>query len=165
MSASSTPTVNPRAASATARFTVTDDLPTPPLPDAMASTRASAGTSVSGASSRAFQRARAMTAARSSASIAATSTRTEPTQSSAWTWLTTSFSIWLRSGQDAMVSAHLYGDVGSLDGDAAHHAQIHDRVAELGIHHRTQAVAHLVGAPAGRRAPSWGGRVGLLSHR
>ena len=32
MSASSTPTVRPRAASATARFTVTDDLPTPPLP-------------------------------------------------------------------------------------------------------------------------------------
>ena len=32
MSASSTPTVQPRAASAAARFTVTDDLPTPPLP-------------------------------------------------------------------------------------------------------------------------------------
>ena len=32
MSASSTPTVSPRAASAAARFAVTDDLPTPPLP-------------------------------------------------------------------------------------------------------------------------------------
>ena len=105
MSASRTPTTRPRAASATARFTVTDDLPTPPLPDAMASTRALAGTAVSGASSRAFQRARAMTAARSSASMAATRTSTERTQSRDCTWPTTSRSIWLRSGQAAMVSA------------------------------------------------------------
>ena len=39
MSASSTPTVRPRAASAAARLTVTDDLPTPPLPEPMATTR------------------------------------------------------------------------------------------------------------------------------
>ena len=58
MSASRTPTVRPRAASAAARFTVTDDLPTPPLPLATASTRVVADTSVGAASSRAFQRAR-----------------------------------------------------------------------------------------------------------
>ena len=40
MSASSTPTLNPRAAMPTARFAVTVLLPTPPLPDAMAATRA-----------------------------------------------------------------------------------------------------------------------------
>ena len=39
MSASSTPTVRPRRARATARLTVTELLPTPPLPEAMASTR------------------------------------------------------------------------------------------------------------------------------
>ena len=41
MSASRTPTDNPRAAIAAARFTVTLDLPTPPLPDATAYTRVS----------------------------------------------------------------------------------------------------------------------------
>ena len=62
MSASSTPTVSPRAASAAARFTVTDDLPTPPLPLATASTRVVDGTSVGAAFSRAFQRARCIAA-------------------------------------------------------------------------------------------------------
>ena len=41
MSASTTPTDRPRAASAAARFTVTEDLPTPPLPEATAYTRVS----------------------------------------------------------------------------------------------------------------------------
>jgi hypothetical protein len=36
MSASTTPTRSPSAAIATARFAVTDDLPTPPLPEAIA---------------------------------------------------------------------------------------------------------------------------------
>ncbi len=55
MSASSTPTVRPRRARATARFTVTELLPTPPLPEAMATTRADSGTSVAGGSSRAIE--------------------------------------------------------------------------------------------------------------
>ena len=38
MSASSTPTVRPCAARAMARLTVTEDLPTPPLPEATAIT-------------------------------------------------------------------------------------------------------------------------------
>ena len=48
MSASSTPTVRPRAASAAARFAVIDDLPTPPLPLPTAMTRVVGGTSVVG---------------------------------------------------------------------------------------------------------------------
>ncbi len=84
---------------------MTDDLPTPPLPEAMARTRALGGTAVWGASSRAFQRARAITADRSSASMAAIRTSTEVTQSRARVWLTTSFSIWVRKGQAAMVRA------------------------------------------------------------
>ena len=62
MSASSRPTMKPRVARAAARLTVTDDLPTPPLPDEMATTLVRPGMSVSGAFSRAFQRARAMRA-------------------------------------------------------------------------------------------------------
>ena len=57
MSASSTPTRSPRAASAAARFTVTELLPTPPLPLETARTRVVAGISVSGAFSRGVQRA------------------------------------------------------------------------------------------------------------
>ena len=49
MSASSTPTVKPLTARPAARLTDTDDLPTPPLPDEMASTRVRAGTAVFGA--------------------------------------------------------------------------------------------------------------------
>ena len=63
MSASSTPTVRPRAASAAARFTVTDDLPTPPLPLATARTRVVASISVGSARSRALKRARSIAAA------------------------------------------------------------------------------------------------------
>ena len=69
MSASSTPTVRPWRASATARLTVTELLPTPPLPLAMASTRVDAGTWVSPACWRAFQRALSITSLRSSAVI------------------------------------------------------------------------------------------------
>ena len=78
MSASSTPTTKPRRASATARFTVSDDLPTPPLPEATASTRVLAETAVSGASWLAFQRARLMTSARPAASICPIRTSTGP---------------------------------------------------------------------------------------
>ena len=66
MSASSTPTVNPSAAIAAARLTVTDDLPTPPLPLATARIRVDDGISVLGAFSRAFQRAFSITSERSS---------------------------------------------------------------------------------------------------
>ncbi len=69
MSASSTPTVRPRRASSTARFTVTELLPTPPLPLAMARTRVDAGTWVSPACWRAFQRALSITSVRSSGVI------------------------------------------------------------------------------------------------
>ena len=60
---------------------------------------------MSGASSRAFQRARAMTAAFSSASMVAMRISIERTQSNASIWPRTSCSICDRSGQAAMVSA------------------------------------------------------------
>ena len=50
MSASTTPTDSPSAAIAAARLTVTDDLPTPPLPDATANTRVSESARANGIS-------------------------------------------------------------------------------------------------------------------
>ena len=105
MSASRTPTVRPRRASATARLTVTDDLPTPPLPDATASTRAVGGTAVAGASSRAFQRARAMTSAFSAGSISPMDIDRGRPRAARPAGRATSRSIWPRSGQPAMVRA------------------------------------------------------------
>ena len=74
MSASSTPTVRPRAASAAARFAVIDDLPTPPLPLPTAITRVVAEISVGGACCEACQRARCITFERSSWVISSYST-------------------------------------------------------------------------------------------
>ncbi len=58
MSASSTPTRYLRAASVAARFAVSDDSPTPPLPLPTAMTRVVGGTSVGGAGGEAASRAR-----------------------------------------------------------------------------------------------------------
>ena len=69
MSASSTPTTKPLAAIAAAKLTVTELLPTPPLPEAMAKIRVVAEIAVSEAFSLAFQRALAIVAERSSAFI------------------------------------------------------------------------------------------------
>ena len=72
---------------------MTDDFPTPPFPDATAITRVVAGISVSGAFSRAFQRARAMSALRSSCVISPIST---PTVSTPGNWRTrASTSFWI----------------------------------------------------------------------
>ena len=62
MSASITPTRYPSAARAAARLTVTDDLPTPPLPLAIISTLVAGGMEVAGALPAAFHRALAMAA-------------------------------------------------------------------------------------------------------
>lgn len=66
MSASMIPTASPRAASAAARLTVTEDLPTPPLPEAIIRTRVALGTAVSGGCSAIRLRAVVMAAAFSS---------------------------------------------------------------------------------------------------
>ena len=104
MSASRTPTVFPAAASAAAKFTVTEDLPTPPLPLAIARTRADKGTAVSVAFSRAFHRARDMTSVRSSGVISPQSIFTLVTQGCTSRRERMSFCIWARNGQPRMVS-------------------------------------------------------------
>ena len=104
MSASSTPTTLPVAASAAARLTVTELLPTPPLPLAIASTRHDSGTSVSGARSRACQRALSITSVRSSEFISPHTMRTSVTPG--WTPMRVSTSRLMsaRSGQPPIVS-------------------------------------------------------------
>jgi len=104
MSASSTPTMRPCAASATARFAVTELFPTPPLPLAMASTLAPIGTAVSVAFSRAFHRAFVITAERSSAFISPHSILTLETPGCVSSRDSMSFLIWARNGQPLIVS-------------------------------------------------------------
>ena len=105
MSASITPTVKPVLASCAARFTVTEDLPTPPLPDAMASTRVMGGTCVGRAPSRAWPRARSITLAFSAAFSSSQIRRTSLTPGIASTRASTSCLMVARSGQPAVVNA------------------------------------------------------------
>ena len=104
MSASRTPTVRPWRASATARLTVTELLPTPPLPLAIARMRVVAGTWVSPTWARAFQRALSIVSVRSSGVISPHSMRTSVTPG----WMPTRCSISrlmsARSGQPPIVS-------------------------------------------------------------
>ena len=103
MSASITPTCWPSSSSAAARLTVSDDLPTPPFPLAIAITR------VRGSSEIDFSgrppRSLVVSAAFSSGVITSkrSSTRctpgTEPTCSATWSWNE------FRNGQPATVSA------------------------------------------------------------
>src|SRR5438552_10015956 len=105
MSASRTPTVRPLPARAAARLAVTEDFPTPPFPDAMATTLVLAGISVAGAPSLAFHRARAISAARSSGLISPMRTLTAVTPGTEPTRTVTSSRSWVRRGQPATVSA------------------------------------------------------------
>ncbi len=152
MSASSTPTVRPRRARATARLTVTELLPTPPLPEATAMTRVVSGTAVAGASSRARSRARAMTARFWSASMTPGG-----------------HGHLLDAGEHAHVGVdvaldlgpqraagdgerHLDVDVPVVHPDRGHHAQVDDVGAQLGVDHVAQGVpdgVHGRGGPAG----------------
>ena len=105
MSASNMPTAAPSRASATARLTLTEDFPTPPLPETMPSTRVLMGKSMAKARSWAARRARSIRALRSPWSIApiTISTRVIPGARSAV--VETSCRSWSRSGQAAVVSA------------------------------------------------------------
>src|SRR5436190_9224982 len=107
MSASSTPTLWPNDDIATARLTVSEDLPTPPFPDATAMTRVVGSSWIALSSAGRPPRSFDVSAARSSGVITSKSRRTDPTPSSP----PTSFATWSwndeRSGQPATVSAIL----------------------------------------------------------
>ena len=104
MSASTTPTFWPEAASAAARFTVTDDLPTPPLPLATAYTRVSEVGWANGISGSARPpRSLVCSARRCSSLITSSWTRTEDTPGSLPTAAVTSRVMVSRSGHPATV--------------------------------------------------------------
>ena len=105
MSASSTPIFRPRFASAAARLTVTEDLPTPPLPDATQITLVVGASAVPPARSLAFQRALPIASVRCCWVISVQVMATAMTPAMAATRVLTSFWIWARSGQPAVVSA------------------------------------------------------------
>ena len=105
MSASSTPTFNPRSASAAARFTVTDDLPTPPLPDAIVTTLVVGATDVCSVRSLMLKRARSMATRFSSAFISVQSSSTFWTPWSDPTRARTSRCNCALNGHPAVVSA------------------------------------------------------------
>ena len=103
MSASSTPTVRPLWASATARLAVSVDLPTPPLPEAIISTGAWKGMDVRGDRSWARARARRMSSERAPASSTPMTRSTLVIDSRASTASRTSRSIWVLKGQPVIV--------------------------------------------------------------
>src|SRR5262249_38592789 len=106
MSASSTPTLCPPAASAAARFTVTDDLPTPPLPLATANTRVRDDGSANGTTpTRSVRPPRSLpcNSRRCSSLITSRCTATPDTPGTADTAAVTSLVMVSRSGQAATV--------------------------------------------------------------
>ena len=105
MSASRIPTCWPCRARATARLAVTDDLPTPPFPEEIPSTRALEGRLVAGAAVWAIFRAVSISCALASGSSCPITTSTPATPSMLPADLRTSSSIWPLSGQAAVVSA------------------------------------------------------------
>ncbi len=104
MSASTTPTFRPSAAIAAARFTVTEDLPTPPLPEATAYTRVSEPGLANGTSRSAWPpRSAVASSRRCSSLITSRETSTRGTPSSAETARVT-FSVMVsRMGQPETV--------------------------------------------------------------
>src|SRR5216683_3949668 len=105
MSASSRPTFWPAAASAAARLTVTDDLPTPPFPLATAYTLVSDEGLANGISRSALPpRSLPCSPRRCSSLITSSSTRTRDTPASTATAAVTSRVMVSRSGQPTTVS-------------------------------------------------------------
>src|ERR671929_1033932 len=105
MSASTTPTDSPRLASAAARLTVTDDFPTPPLPEATAYTRVSEPGWANGMTGSAASVPRTVrrSSARCSSLITSSATCTEVTPGTADTAWVTRLVMVSRMGQPATV--------------------------------------------------------------
>ncbi len=152
MSASSTPTVRPRAASAAARLTVTDDLPTPPLPLATASTRVVDGTSVGPACSRALKRARCIAADFCSWVISPYSTATAVTPGQAADLRLDVLADLHPQRASGRGQRDLHHDraVGT-DADVVDHPEIDDRGVQFGVDDPGQHAADVVGRRRGTR--------------
>ena len=143
-SASTAATRWPRCASATARFVVTDDLPTPPLPDAIARTRVRESVKgfvpVLGLAALAVRLrvSCCVSAWRSSSVMTVRSTSTSATPGERRDRVGDPRVISARSGQPATVRATVTRDVVAVDRDAAHHVEVDDRAVQLGVLDRAQ---------------------------
>ncbi len=156
-SASTTAVFLPRLARLTARLVVTDDLPTPPLPEATSSTRVFEDGSANGmARPSAWPWAAWLpavapgspticwrTAARSSSVITSKVTRTESTSSRAWTASPTRRSISFFSGQPGTVRATSTWTDAAVDPHEADHAQVDDAAVQFGVLDRSEDVDDL----------------------
>ena len=156
MSASSTPTVSPRWARATARLTVTEDLPTPPLPEATARTRAVSGMSVTApgppapAPGPVHERTALGGVHLPHDDLDPTHAREAPDAG------LDVVLIWVRRGQPGHGQGHLDLDLPvGVHAQGPDHAQIDDVVAQLGVDHPQQRGAdRLLGWGRGRRGHS-----------
>ena len=131
---------------------MTDDLPTPPLPDATSTTLVVGARAVSSGRCATFQRALAIAEDFSSCVISVQSSLTWVTPGSDPTRARTSRWICARSGQPAVVRAMVTMTLpsGSHLG-ALGHAELDDVAAELGVDHAAQGRDHLVGGRERRR--------------
>ena len=136
MSASTMPTLSPERAIETARLTVTEDLPTPPLPEAIAKTLVSEPGWAKGISRAAWPpRSVACSAERCSSFITPKSTWTSVTPGTVRTAAVTSLVRVSRIGQPETVSRMLDGDRAGR-GDRRRrldHPELGDGAADLGV--------------------------------
>ena len=145
-SASSTPTVRPRAARAAARLTVTEDLPTPPLPDATRMTLVVGPTAVSSGALGDVEAGLGHGRGLLLGGHLGPSSVTPVTPRAARrcgcgcrVW------IWARSGQPAVVRAMVTVTCpASSARDRADHAEIDDVAAQLGVDDPAQQGLDLV---------------------
>ena len=125
-----------------------DDLPTPPLPEAMSrhagaarrvgeGDRAAFGVAVARAGTRRWRPGRRAELSRTAARCSSVIT---PKRTSTWVGSAvrrphggTRWSISLRSGQPAMVRSMSHRDRGAVDVDVADHAEVDDRAVQLGV--------------------------------
>src|SRR5438034_269561 len=99
------PTRRPASDSATARLTVRDDFPTPPLPETTATTRVAGSSWIAPSSADTPPRSLCVSAARSSGDITSNASRTDATPGRPPTSRCTCSSKEFRSGQPTTVSA------------------------------------------------------------
>ncbi len=144
MSASSTPTLWPSREKATARFAASDDLPTPPLPLATASTRQSAGRRITPSRSGAPPRSFCVSACRSSGVITSKESSTPVTPGDAGQRLLDLLleRVAQRAAGDGEDDRERDDAVVQLE--VAHHVELGDRTPELRVDHLLERLQNLV---------------------
>ena len=163
MSASRTPTSWPSAASAAARLTASDDLPTPPLPDATAITRVVAGSCTPFGS--APPRSLVVSAARSSGVITS-KCRRDRGDARQRPDVTGDLLLEARAQRAAGDGERdRDGDVGAVDLDLADHVELGDRLPQLRVDDERERSEDLVASRHGRRLDDCQQLIGVTERR